>query len=158
MDSAAHRTTFRVTKYANQQAKEENRPDAVEEYEGNLLLNEGINNLWELAAGEAVDDWSAPYLGVGDSATAASATQTGLQAATNLLYLAMDVGYPETGADQKIVFSATFDEDDANFEWNEWSISTSDSNAGVNLNRKAQAMGTKANPAVWTLEVDVTLT
>ena len=130
----------------------------MEEYEGNLLLNEGINNLWELAAGAVADDWSAPYLGVGDSATAASATQTGLQAATNKLYVAMDLGYPVTGADQKIVFSATFGATDANFEWNEWSVSTSDSDAGVNLNRKAQAMGTKANPAVWTLEVEVALT
>src|SRR3972149_69403 len=59
--------------------------------EGNLLLNEGITALQNLLIGAAETAFNNAnsYLGVGDSSTAASAGQTGLQASTNKLYKAM---------------------------------------------------------------------
>ncbi len=36
-------------------------------------------------------------------------------------------------------------------------MANGDSDAAVNLNRKAQSVGTKESPAVWTLELEITL-
>ena len=52
------------------------KPLEVVEFEGNLLLNEGINELWTLvcAATATRFDNTNAYIGVGDSATAADAS------------------------------------------------------------------------------------
>lgn len=154
-DSATHTTHWRIEKYLDKTRYVESRPYAVSHIDGNLLLNEGINNLWDLATGSGTS-WATPYLGVGDSLTAVSASQTGLQAATNKVYVAADAGYPTTDS-QQIVVQATFDGDTANFDWNEFTICTGDSDAGVNLNRAVSAQGTKTSGQIWVLTVDVTL-
>lgn len=127
--------------------------------DGNLLLNEGINLLWSLAAGGAGTDFgnANAYLGVGDSSTAASASQTGLQAATNKLYKAMDASYPTYGTDQKITFKATFTSAEANFDWNEFTVANGNSDAAVNLNRKVSTQGTKVSGQTWELTLEITL-
>jgi hypothetical protein len=53
-------------------------------FNGNLLLNAGINVAWGLvcgAGGTAFNNANA-FIGTGDSSTAEAATQTGIQAAT----------------------------------------------------------------------------
>jgi len=136
------------------------KPFEVKEFEYNLLLNEGINELWTLICGTGATQFSnaAAYMGVGDSATAADATQTGLQAVTNKLYKAMDTSYPTYGSSQKATWRATFGADDANFHWQEITVANGNSDAAKNLNRKVQDMGTKPSEApgstwVATLEV-----
>ena len=98
-------------------------------------------------------DNAAATIGVGDSATAAAATQTDLQAATNKTYKAMETGYP-TSTTQKATFKSSFGSADANYAWNEWVIKQSTS--AICLNRKVESLGTKST-GTWTLEVDVTL-
>ena len=60
--------------------------------EGNILLSEGIGELWDLVCGlgspTAFSNANA-YIGVGDSTTAESAAHTDLQAASNKTYKAM---------------------------------------------------------------------
>jgi hypothetical protein len=128
-------------------------------FRGNLLLNEGINELWTLVTGTGATkfDNSNAYIGVGDSATAADATQTGLQAATNKLYKAMDTSYPTYGSSQKVTHRSTFGSSDANFAWNEITVANGNSDSAKNLNRKVQSMGTKASGTTWVATQEITL-
>ena len=137
---------------------EQPAPEGVEVVvkEGNLLLNEGINQgIWPLVCGDPnATNYSNTNarLGVGDSDTAADPSQTDLLG-TNKLYKSMDSGYPVYGTNQKAVFRATFNEDEANWDWNEWSVSNT---ANINLNRRVEYIGTK-NGGVWVLEVELQL-
>jgi hypothetical protein len=93
------------------------------EGEGNLLLIGGASALWQRFIGTGVTafDNSNAYLGVGDSTTAATDTQTDLQAATNKLRKAMDATYPlhtdSTGTvgSKTITYRSTFATADANW-------------------------------------------
>ena len=134
------------------------KPYEVIEGEGNCLLNVGIDELWDLITGEVsgadhIFDSSHAQIGVGDSNTAADATQTDLQAATNKTYKGMETGYP-TSAAQKATFKASFGDSEANYAWNEWVVKQSTS--GKCLNRKVDSLGTKSS-GTWTLEVNITL-
>jgi peroxiredoxin len=104
--------------------------------------------------GSAWDNTHA-YLGVGDSATAAVATQTGLQAATNKTYKAMDSTFP-TRATQVCTWQATFASGDANYSWQEYTVVNASSDTGKNLNRVCADKGTKASGETWTLQLAIT--
>lgn len=126
---------------------------------GNLWLNEGINEAFLLicgGGGTAYNNANA-QLGVGDSATAAAATQTDLQAAANKLFKAMDSGFPTSGTLQKATFKCSFATGEANYAWNEWSVRNGSAEAAAeNLNRKQEGLGTKAT-GTWTLTVDCSI-
>ena len=128
--------------------------------DGNLMLNEGINSaVLTLLCGGTEDpfDNSHAYIGVGDSMTAAAATQTGLQAVTNKLYVGMDTGYPTYGTSQLAKWQATFTEAQTNFAWNEFTVANGSSDSAVNLNRKVSAQGTKSVGQLWEVGVTITL-
>jgi hypothetical protein len=130
----------------------------VSEIEGNLLLNEGINALWTIlcsSSGTKFDNSNA-YLGVGDSNTAESASQTGLQG-TNKTYKAMDTSFPTYGTSQKATWRATFGSSDANYSWNEFTVANGSSDSATNLNRKVSAQGTKASGQTWQLTLEISL-
>jgi hypothetical protein len=131
------------------------KPYEVINGEGNCLLNSGIDEIWDIICGDSSNHFNnaGAQIGVGDSATAAAATQTDLQAATNKTYKGMDTGYP-TSATQKATFKASFGASDANYAWNEWVVKQSTS--GKCLNRKMESLGTKTG-GTWTLQVDITL-
>lgn len=107
--------------------------------------------------GEALTDFNNAnaHIGVGDSSTAFAAGQTDLQAVTNKLRKAMDATYPSR-ATNVLTFRATFGASEANFAWNEWGIFNAAS-SGTMLTRKVEALGTKANPAVWEITATLTL-
>ncbi len=123
--------------------------------DGNCLLNTGIDEMWDLIAGDSANHFNnaGAQIGVGDSNTAAAPTQTDLQAATNKTYKGMESGYPTTTA-QKATFKASFGDSEANYAWNEWVVRQATS--GKCLNRKAESLGTKSG-GTWTLEVNITL-
>ena len=125
----------------------------------NLLLNEGINELWTLVCGTGATkfDSANAYIGAGDSDTAASAAQTGLQAASNKLYKAMDGGYPTYGSSQKATWRSTFGTSEANWAWEEITVANGNSDSADNLNRKVQSMGTKTSAYARTATLDITL-
>lgn len=135
------------------------KPYEVIEGEDNCLLNTGIDELWDLVTGVVsgathIFDNAAATIGVGDSNTAAAATQTDLQAAVNKTYKGMEATFP-TSTTQKITLKSSFGSSDANYEWKEWVVKQSTS--AKCLNRKVSAMGTKASGSTWTLEVTITL-
>lgn len=125
---------------------------------GNLGLNEGITNVLQLLIGASgITPYSAANarIGVGDSTTAAAATQTDLQAGTNKLYVGMNSSYPSVSA-QTVTFQSDFSTSQANFAWQEWTIDNG-ATSHLNLNRKVQSLGTKPNTETWTLTGAVTL-
>lgn len=160
-----------VTRYASDEDFKANIPSMVldgktgehlparSEIEGNLLLNEGIAELLDLlcslGAPVAFSNANA-YIGVGDSAAVEAATQTDLQAATNKLYRAMAATYPQRAA-QTVTWRAVFVGADANYAWQEFSISNTSAGTGKNLNRKVSNQGTKTSGQTWTLDLQITI-
>lgn len=154
------KVTWGIRKFASEADYKAGKPFEHKEFEGNIMLNEGINELWTIlgsaSSGTKFDNTNA-YLGVGDSAVSEAASQTGLQAAVNKLYKAMDVSFPTYGTSQKCTWRSTFASGDANFAWNEFTVANGNSDAGKNLNRKVSAQGTKISGQVWELTLEITL-
>ncbi len=145
---------WRIEKYVSDAAFRAKRPYAVSEFQGNLALNEGINELFLLlvGGGGAAYDNTNTYLGVGDSSTAASAAQTGLQAAANKKWEAMEATYPtDPPVSQQVVFRAIFEDGDAEYAWEEFTVVNAANDDGKNLCRKVSSEGTKAGGETWTL-------
>ena len=158
LDKGTHKTVWTVRKWWDSSDYEAGcNPDEVVVKEGNILLNEGIQLLWDLGIAAGGSGWNNANsnLGVGDSATAAAATQGGLQAPSNKLYKGMQATYPQrTG--QTVRWRAAFTDAEANFAWNEVTVSNTNSDAGTNLNRAVQSLGTKSG-GTWTLDLDITI-
>jgi hypothetical protein len=146
-------------------------PEFVE-INSNLLMYGGASCQWQTllgngtaTAGQALTFFNNAQaaIGVGDSTTAAAATQTDLVAATNKLRKAMDATYPQhtdgvVVGSASIVFRSTFATGDANFAWQEWGIFNSATAAtGRMLNRKVESLGTKTSASTWTLTLTLTL-
>ena len=133
-------------------------PDEVVEKKDNLLLNAGIEALLNLLVGNSVTDFGPgnAYIGVGDSTTAATASQTGLQASSNKDYQGMESGYPSVTG-QTVTFRSIWASAEGNFDWNEWTVANGSSDSATNLNRKVAALGTKASGSEWTLTVAITV-
>ncbi|MGD0204153.1 MAG: hypothetical protein ABSC20_09655 [Candidatus Bathyarchaeia archaeon] len=120
---------------------------------GNLCLNTGIQGFEKLIAGlsSPPNAWSNTYayLGVGDSTTAAAATQTDLQASSNYTYVAMASGYPSQSS-QTLSWQASFSSAVANYAWNEFVVTNASSKgSGVVLNRLVSSQGTKTSGQTW---------
>jgi len=145
------------------------QPYEVIEDEGNLLMYGGASCLWQCLIGNGTGTAAQTltyfnngnaYIGVGDSSTAAAATQTDLQAAANKLRKVMDATYPQhtdatTSGAASIVFQSSFASGDANFAWAEWAIFNG-SSGGRMLNRKVESFGTKSG-GTWALTLTLTL-
>lgn len=130
-------------------------------HRGNLLLNVGINSMWGLIT--ALNSQTAysnanAYIGVGDSSTAASASQTGLQG-SNKTFKAMNSGYPTAGSSQQAVWQSSFGSSDANYAWNEILVASGNNppTTGIAMNRLVSSMGTKASGATWVATLTITL-
>lgn len=123
--------------------------------QGNVLLNEGINELLKLAATTGATQWSNTnaYLGTGTSSIAEQATDTGLLGTP--VYKGMDATWPQV-TPQTCTWQSTFTSDDANQAWNEFTVSNTATNAGINLNRKVSSQGTKQVGQSWQLQLAIT--
>ena len=152
---------YKLEKYKGDLPIEESRkgivPYEVIEGEGNLALDEGIDELFTVlcsAGGTKYDNTNA-RIGVGNSNAAAVKTQTALQGGSTV-FKGMDATYPTIGAGQKAVFQATFPSGDGNFAWEEWTIDNGAS-AKKNLNRKVVALGTKVSGTTWVFTTELSL-
>lgn len=130
----------------------------------NLLVNAGIARLLDLliVAGGQGYDATHSRIGVGNSNTAAGASQTDLQAAAgagNRQFKLVSSG--PSRSSQTVTWVATFASGEANFAWEEWCIDpgTADSTAVTSpmLNRKVASLGTKVAGAVWVFTVTLTI-
>jgi hypothetical protein len=157
-ESGTHQTKWKIEKFKNDEAVKNNTPYETKTIKGNILVNAGINEMWNALTGDggtAYDNANA-YLGVGDSDDAATASQTDLQAAVNKNREGMNDGYPTYGTDQKITFQSDFDGDTANYAWNEFAAFNA-STAGTMLNRKVEDEGEKTAGQTWRLSLEITL-
>ncbi len=126
-------------------------------FKRNVLLNEGIAEMWDLiigAGGTAFNNANA-NIGVGDGTAAALATQTGLQG-SNITYQGMEAGYPQRSG-QTVTFRAVFDGAMGNHSWQEFTVANGNSDAAVNMNRRVDDQGTKASGQTWTIDLEITL-
>jgi hypothetical protein len=115
-------------------------------FEGNLGLNEGLQELIDIVCGLGTPtkwDNANARLGVGNSNTAADATQNGLQGATKT-FKAMDTGYPSRSA-QTAEWRATYGSAEGNHAWEEFTVVNAADDTGDNLNRKVESKGTKVS-------------
>lgn len=144
-------------------------PYEVNEYEGNMLLHGGVSNLWQFligngttAANQALSYYNTANaaIGVGDSNTAAAATQTALLG-TNQLRKGQNAGYPEHTAgvastNKTIRFRSTFDTTEANFSWQEAGVFNSiTTGSGRMLNRRVTDMGIKTSASSFQITFDI---
>jgi len=154
-EQATHKTKWIIEKFADEKATS---PYEVSVIHGNILVNAGINLMWDLVCGAGGTAFSQAnsYMGVGDSSTAVDASQTNLQASTNKVRVSVNAGSPTTGTAQKAVWIADFGASDANFAWEEFAIFNA-STAGTMLNRKVDTQGVKVSGQVWRLTLEITL-
>ncbi|MFI6497165.1 hypothetical protein [Nonomuraea typhae] len=169
-DPIRWKASWRLKKYWGDDVGPGAVPFDVIEREGNLLMHGGASAIWQAVigngtttAGQQLTFFNAAntHLGVGDSTTAAVATQTDLQAATNKLRKPMDATFPQhtdgtTSANATITFRATFGTADANYAWQEWGIFNAVT-GGRMLNRKVESLGTKTSAASWVLMITLSL-
>lgn len=147
-----------ITRYANDEDYAAGKSYSVSEIDHNLLLNEGITALLNLLTGAAETAYSNAnsYIGVGDSNTAASASQTGLQAASNKTYVAMEATYPQISS-QTVTWRSSFGSSDANYNWREFTVINANNDTGDNLNRVVSDQGTKASGQTWVVDCSITI-
>lgn len=139
-------------------------PVEVVHSKGNLLTNAGAQRLIDQLIGATTTPFDNTHarLGVGDSSTAAAASQTDLQAAagsTHRQFKVMDATYPSRSS-QTVTFKSTFASGEAQFAWREWCIDRGTANGTTvtapMFNRKVDtSLGTKGAVA-WTLTVSIT--
>ena len=145
---------YKLEKYNNGIGPEVT-PDEVIEFEGNLMMNAGINLMLDLLIGGGGDDFDDTngYLGVGNSSAAAAATQTDLQGASKSRVI---IDALASISSQTLTFIATFGSAVANFAWEEVGIFNA-SSGGTMLTRRVSSLGTKASGATWVLTVTLTI-
>ena len=121
---------------------------------GNLLLNTGIDEMWNLIVGDSADHFSYGNckIGVGDDSTAAQNTDTDLISV--LTYVTMDSSYP-TSVSQAINFRSTFSAGIGTGNWQEFTIKQDTSS--ICLNRKVEVNSAKGAGETWVITLTITL-
>ena len=152
-------------------------PYATLDVEGNVLCVGGLGMITSALTGGSYDPLTATssgraFVGVGNSSTAASASQTALVGGT-AYYNTFDSGgitrVTTTVTNDSIQAVSTFGASVANFAWNEWGWFTTTTGTitpgtGVNVssgtetmwNRRVASMGTKVDGASWVFTTKVT--
>ena len=142
----------------------EARPSGLAVARWNVLSTAGANLL--LTALTSATN-STPFntanaaLGVGDSSTAAVASQTNLIAGTNAYRQVMDATYPIIATNQA-TFRISVGTSNANFAWQEFGAFSgvgtgSPPTGGTMLNRAVSSLGTKSNSASWVFTMTFSL-
>lgn len=142
-------------------------PDETVVSVGNILLTAGLQRITNLiiGAGGQAATTAATRIGTGNGSTAVAVGNTDLSAAAgaaNRWFQLMDATYP-TAVNGVMTFRSTFGSADGNYVWAEWGIdvtAAAASGAVVNaplLNRKVEALGTKASGSTWVLTSTITL-
>ena len=129
---------------------------------GNLLVNGGMDLIWDAVIGNAITVFSNANaaIGVGDSSTAAAVGQTNLQAATNKLRKGMNATFPDQPTNPSVRFQSDFTGAEANYAWLEVGTFNNTVDAsGTMLHRLVPSggLGTKSSGATWTITVTITL-
>ncbi len=123
----------------------------------NLMLNEGIDIIWDLITElNAVDYYTngLARTGVGNSTTVAAATDTALIGGSTA-FESMVATFPLSTTAQRVDFKGSYADGVAEFAWEEFTVDN-----GVtpndNLQRLVTPKGTKTTGEVWTAEIQIT--
>jgi hypothetical protein len=159
-DHAKGKLTWKLEKFKAKDGKEilqkGVKPYQVIEREFECLLNEGIGNFIDLICGlGSPTAWNNANarIGVGNDATAPSASQTGLLGASKL-YKGMNAGYPQKSGQQSI-FQGDFIDGEAEFAWLEEAIDNG-AVALIDICRQNTSLGTKPAGQTWRLTGTIT--
>lgn len=124
----------------------------------NIILDGGANEMLKIICGTGGTAYNTTNakIYVGTDTTSENASQTGVIAqGGNKAYANMDSGYPKVDG-RTATFRASFSEGEANFAWNEASITNGTGVGSVAMNRKVSTMGTKSG-GTWTLQLTISL-
>lgn len=156
-DTVSWKAVWTITRYEDDEAVARDEWYSKSTIDGNLALNEGLTALQNLLIGDAEDAFSNgnAYIGVGDDNTAAAAGQTGLQAASNKTYVAQEGGYPSI-SNQTTTWRSSFGAGVGTWDWNEFTVSSGNSDAADNLNRVVSAQGSKGAGNTWVVDIAIT--
>lgn len=136
-------------------SKDDKMPYAVEDYGQNVILNAGASEMLKLICGQSAYPFDAANatITVGNSGVPEDPSQTGVIASgANTSTANMSAGYPRI-QNGTIVFSASFNEDQANFQWNEISVG----NGIVSLNRKVLTGGQIKSGDIWAAKCTISI-
>ncbi len=125
----------------------------------NHELDTGCSLLFALMRGGGGTVWSNAnaHIGIGDSNTAVTDTQTGLIAAVNKFYEPMDATFPkEALLGREHQFEATVADGDAEYAWEEFTLENTSGATDVAFNRIVQSQGTKVAGQVRTITLKLT--
>ena len=159
-ETAKTQITWEVQKFKDEEAYKAGKPYETRVTTKNTVLDVGANQMLKIFGGIS---GATPYnnanarIGVGTSNEPENVSQTGLIATgANVFYKKMEAGYPQVTG-RNIIFKSTFDNTEANFAWNEFSIVNGTGVGGVAFNRKVQSLGTKTT-GIWSLQVTISVT
>lgn len=159
MEHFTEKPKWTITKFASEADAKARKVMEEVSFEGNILVNEGINYLLTMIGTDAKTGtpWSNANanLIVGTGSGAAAATDVEGTFTAGVL-ATMVTAYPTYGTDQKITWKASFGALVANQAWNEFGVLNAAS-SGKLLNRKVSAQGTKTSGQVWELTLEITL-
>ncbi len=151
---------WKVDKFENKEAYEKNTPYDTVVSLGNIILDSGANEMLKVICGI---EGATPFnntnakIGVGTNTTPENASQNGLIATDpNAYYKAMESGYPQVSG-RTMIFKSVFNDDEANFAWQEFSIVNGQGVGGKALNRKVQDLGKKTT-GIWALQITISVT
>lgn len=149
---------FQVSKFANEDALRRGEPFLVGAPFHNIFVNVGLAAVWNLVTAQGGTAFSNANanLGVGDSNAAPAVGQTDLQAATNKLRKAMNVGFPNAPVNGLEQWQSDFTGAEANFSWQEFAVFNAAA-AGTMLDRAISNQGTKTAGQTWRLTFSFTL-
>lgn len=161
MDAGKVLGEFQVTKFENAEALALGEPYLVGEKFRNQLVNVGMVAMWDLITaqgGITAFSNAAAFLGVGDSNTAVSVAQTDLQAASNKLYTAMDVSFPNAPSNGVEQWRCTVAGGSGNYHWQEYGVFNGNNPPTAKMmNRSLSDQGTKTAGQSWQLLYQITL-
>ena len=120
----------------------------------NVWLTSGWTELLKIITGASANhfDSSNTTIGIGNSATTASAADTDL-AGTSTVYKIVSSGYPTTPATGTVKVKARFLTTEGNFAHNELVVRNSVSE--ICWNRNTTGWGTKDSSEIWDYEVEL---
>lgn len=165
-----HGSVWKITRHNSEEDKERKRiyvPGLALEmfggqpqfdvFHGNLLVNEGINEMWTVLCSASGNEWNNAdavlIVGTGSGAAAAGDTEATFTAGVKV---AMEAGFPTYGTSQKASWKSSYGSSAANQAWNEFGC-LNNTTSGDLMNRKISAEGTKTAGQTWDLTLEITL-
>lgn len=150
--------TYTVIKYKNFDLAIKNKPydvmSNVCERGINCLLNAGITLMLNLLIGGSSTHYDTPEIGVGNSSSAASPSQSDLQGASKDWH-SMEATFPSV-SNQTVTFQGQFGDGHAEWNWLECAVKQATGTTTL-LNRVVSDKGTKVSGEIWSAKLQITI-